>query len=60
MEQPEYIICLECETPVYVFEWQGGHVVEATCPVCGNDDPTSFASEDEMEEMVRGEEEDEG
>lgn len=59
MAQPEYLICLECETPVYVFEWQDGRVLEALCPMCGNDDPASFASEDEMEEMSRGEEDDE-
>ena len=59
MAQPEYLICLECETPVYVFEWQAGRVLEATCPVCGNDDPASFASEEELEEMSRAEEEDE-
>jgi translation initiation factor 2 beta subunit (eIF-2beta)/eIF-5 len=51
MAQPEYVICLECETPVYVFEWREGRVLDATCPVCGNEDPVSFATEEEMEEM---------
>ena len=51
MAQPEYLICLECETPVYVFEWRDGHVLDVTCPVCGNEDPVSFATEEEMEEM---------
>ena len=61
MAQPEYVICLECETPVYGFEWQEGRVVEAVCPVCGNEDPVSFATEDEIEEMDVGEAaEDEG
>lgn len=51
MAQPEYLICLECETPVYVFEWQDGRIVEAVCPMCGNEDPASFATEEELEEM---------
>jgi translation initiation factor 2 beta subunit (eIF-2beta)/eIF-5 len=51
MAHPEYVICLECETPVYVFDWREGRVVDVTCPVCGNDDPATFATEDEMEEM---------
>ena len=37
MAAPEYLICMECETPTYVFEWAGGKVIEAMCPVCGND-----------------------
>jgi hypothetical protein len=59
MAAPEYLICLECETPVYTFEWGDGHVVEALCPVCGNDDPAAFASEEEFEEMGAEDEEDE-
>ena len=51
MAQPDYLICLECETPVYVFEWLDGHVLEATCPMCGNEDVASFATEEELEEM---------
>jgi translation initiation factor 2 beta subunit (eIF-2beta)/eIF-5 len=60
MAQPEYLICLECETPTYVFEWEDGRLLEAHCPVCGNDDPASFASEEELEELAASEEEDEG
>ncbi len=51
MAHPEYLICLECETPVYVFEWTDGHVREVVCPICGNEDPASFATEEELEEM---------
>lgn len=54
MAAPEYLICIECETPTYVFEWAAGKVVEATCPVCGNDDPASFVSEDDFEAMTVG------
>jgi hypothetical protein len=48
---PDYLICLECESPTYVFEWHDGVVKEAVCTVCGNDDPSQFATEDEYEEL---------
>lgn len=51
MSAPEYLICLECETPTYSFEWREGRVTEALCTACGNDDPTLFATEDDLEEM---------
>ncbi|MBZ5590149.1 MAG: hypothetical protein LAO05_16470 [Acidobacteriia bacterium] len=59
MALPEYLICMECETPTYVFEWADGKVLEALCPMCGNDDPASFISEEDLEELVAAEEEDE-
>jgi translation initiation factor 2 beta subunit (eIF-2beta)/eIF-5 len=51
MAQPDYLICMECESPIYSFEWQEGRVVEVLCPVCGNDDPANFATEEEIDEM---------
>lgn len=48
---PDFVICLECESPVYIFEWNGSRVTEAICPACGNDQPTMFSTEDEYEEM---------
>ena len=48
---PDYLICLECESPVYVFEWRDGVVKEAICTVCGNDDVQEFATEDEYEDL---------
>jgi hypothetical protein len=48
---PDYLICLECESPIYVFEWKDGAVKEAICDVCGNDDPQQFATEDEYEDL---------
>jgi hypothetical protein len=48
---PDYLICLECESPVYIFEWRNGKVIEAMCTVCGEDDPASFATEDEYEAL---------
>ena len=52
---PDYIICLECDSPVYTFEWEDGHIKEAVCPVCGNDDPSQFATESELEELAADE-----
>lgn len=62
MFEPDYLICLECETPTYLFEWSGGVVTAATCTVCGNEDPALFVTEEDLEDMAasRGEEEEEG
>lgn len=51
MASPEYLICLECETPCYVFEWEDEKISEILCMVCGNDDPDQFALPEEIEEM---------
>ena len=48
---PDYVLCLECESPCYVFEWKEGKVTEALCTVCANDDPAQFATEDEYEAL---------
>ena len=52
MASPEYVICLECETPCYVFEWQDGRLIEAMCQACGNDNPEEFALPEELEDMA--------
>lgn len=52
MSAPDYLICLECETPTYLFEWDAGRIKEAQCLMCGNDDTSQFASEEELEDMV--------
>jgi hypothetical protein len=51
---PDYLICLECESPVYVFEWNldDEKVGEALCTTCGNDDASQFVTEEEFEEMA--------
>ncbi|HVS33238.1 MAG TPA: hypothetical protein VMS98_17500 [Thermoanaerobaculia bacterium] len=51
MSEPEYLICLECETPTYQFEWDEEKVEQALCNTCGNDDPTEFMTEEELEEQ---------
>ena len=52
---PDYLICLECESPVYVFEWADGKVREALCEVCGNEEAAQFATEDEYEALAMDE-----
>jgi hypothetical protein len=51
MASPDYVICLECDTPCYVFEWTNDKVTEVLCQVCGNDDPEQFARPEDLEEM---------
>ncbi len=51
MAAPDYLICLECESPTYVFEWKNDKIVEAVCQTCGNDDLASFATEEEYEAL---------
>ena len=48
---PEFLICLDCETPCYTFEWQDGIIREATCMMCGEDDVDSFATEEDFEAL---------
>ena len=52
MSAPDFLICLECETPIYTFEWKESKVKEALCPTCGNDQETLFSTEEEYEEMT--------
>ena len=54
MDEPDYLICIECETPCYIFEWRGTRLIEAVCESCGNDDTESFATPDEWEAMTEG------
>ena len=49
--EPEYLICMNCETPCYDFEWQGSKATEVMCLTCGNDDPGEFMTEADLEEM---------
>jgi hypothetical protein len=51
MEEPEYLICLQCETPTYQFEFVAGKLASAVCATCGGDELSDFATEAEFEEM---------
>jgi len=52
MHAPEYLICLNCETACYVFEWEDDKISEAFCQVCGNEDIEQFATEEDFEAMI--------
>jgi hypothetical protein len=52
MSEPEYLICLQCETPTYQFEYnEEGKLVTVICNTCGADDPSEFLTEAELEEQ---------
>ena len=51
MDEPEYLICLQCETPTYQFDYANGKLAAIVCTACGNDDVSDFATEAEYEEM---------
>jgi hypothetical protein len=51
-DEPEYLICLQCETPTYQFELTSGKVTNAVCGTCGNDDLEEFMTEAELEELA--------
>ena len=50
-DEPEYLICLQCETPTYQFEFTNGKLSQCVCGTCGNDDISEFMTESEFEEM---------
>ena len=50
MDEPEYLICLQCETPTYQFEFINGKLASILCNTCGNDDVSDFMTEAEFEE----------
>ena len=52
MDEPEFLICLSCETPTYDFEFANGKLATIVCSTCGNDDPTEFMPEAEYEELA--------
>ncbi len=55
MPMPEYLICLQCETPTYQFEYDNnGKLAQAVCTTCGNDDVSDFMTEAELEEHSGG------
>ncbi len=47
--EPRYLMCLDCNTHCFNFDWIDGELVGAVCVVCGNEDPDRFyaAREDE-------------
>lgn len=59
MAEPDYIICLECESPLYVFDWRDERILGAVCMTCGNEDPALFATEEQLEELSGGSDDEE-
>lgn len=51
MSGPDYVICLECETPCYHFEWKDDELVEALCEMCGNEELDQFITEEGWEAL---------
>jgi hypothetical protein len=51
---PEYLICLNCESPTYVFEWKNDEVVEAYCEVCTSEETDQFLTQEEFDTLVEG------
>lgn len=52
MASPDYIICLNCESPCYTFEWSDQGCKEALCLVCANDEPDQFVTEEDFDAIV--------
>jgi translation initiation factor 2 beta subunit (eIF-2beta)/eIF-5 len=52
MSVPEFLICNECDSPVYVFEWENGRITEALCTTCGNTLPAQFTTDEEYGEQM--------
>jgi hypothetical protein len=52
MASPDYLICLNCESPCYTFEWGDEGVEEAFCTVCGNDEADQFVTEDDFDAIA--------
>jgi len=50
MSEPDFLICLVCETPTYDFEWEDGRVKEGLCSTCGNDERSEFLTPEEFEQ----------
>lgn len=50
-QEPEFLICLTCETPTYEFDYVDGKLTTVICNACGEDDPKEFLTETEFEEL---------
>jgi hypothetical protein len=52
--EPEYLICLNCESPCYVFTWEEDQLVDVLCEVCGSEETDQFLTQDEFDELGGG------
>ena len=53
-KEPDFLICRECDSPCYIFEWRQGEVIEAFCRVCGNEDRHDFTWEGDERQQDQG------
>ena len=51
-DSPDYLICLNCESPCYTFEWQEGKLTEVLCVTCGADEPDEFATQEDLDALI--------
>lgn len=52
MARPEYLICLNCEAPTYVFEWEDDEVAEAICELCGSEEVDQFLTQEDFDALI--------
>jgi hypothetical protein len=53
MSTPDYIICFDCETPCYTFEWENDKITEVLCQACGNDKPELFGLPEDLDDLAQ-------
>ncbi|HUP23963.1 MAG TPA: hypothetical protein VNB06_13595 [Thermoanaerobaculia bacterium] len=51
MAQPDFLVCLECDSPCYTFEWRNDKPYELLCGTCGNEDPDLFVRPEDVDEL---------
>jgi len=54
MAAPDYIVCINCESPCYIFEWKDDQLTEAMCEVCGNEDVEEFLTPEDFDTLMGG------
>ena len=54
MDEPDFLICINCETPCYIFEFKDGRITEAFCQACGADETDNFMTQEEFEALESG------
>ena len=52
MAIPDYLICLNCEAPSYVFEWKDDEVVEAYCELCTSEEVDQFLTQEDFDALI--------
>ena len=49
MTEPDFLVCMQCDTPCYIFEWDDDKFKprEVLCITCGNDESADFETDEE-------------